>query len=171
MAPGGSPGASVGGPICPVPHPKSAPVNPLEKFGPGLAPTFAYYFLCCVLISIPVGSQLLGSTFDPRAFAWGVPLAAILGSIGAWANHSKTIEITTKKPRNLEQDLQKILEEWHFAPAIAAPDDPLPKGTTVYQNTSRWRWMSGKVFVNIQGNRVAIASRARLVERIQQRLS
>lgn len=146
-------------------------MNPLDKFGPGLAPTFAYYFLCCVLISIPVGSQLLGSSFDPRAFAWGVPLAALIGALGARANHSKTIEITAQKPRRLEQDLQRLLEEWKFARAIASPDDDLPKGTIVYQNTSRWRWMSGKVFVNIQGNRIAIASRARLVERIQQRLS
>jgi hypothetical protein len=150
-------------------------VNPPEKFGPGLAPTFAYYFLCCVLISIPVGSQLLGSPFDPRAFAWGVPIAAIVGAIGAKANHSKTIEITTKKPQRLEQDLQKLLEGWQFTRAIAPTDTQaaggLPKGTIVYQNTSRWRWMSGKVFVNIQGNRVAIASRARLVERIQHHLS
>jgi len=160
--------------------PSTAPVNPLEKSGPGLVPTFAYYFLCCVLIGVPVGSQLLGSPFDPRAFAWGVPLAAIIGAIGAKANHSKTIEITTKKPQRLEQDLQRLLEGWQFTRMIAATEgdraegadaNGLPKGTIVYQNTSRWRWMSGKVFVNIQGNRVAIASRARLVERIQHHLS
>ena len=143
----------------------------MQKFGPGIAPTFAYYFLCCTLISTAVGSQLLSSPFDPRAFTLGVPIAAIVGGLGAYFNHSKSIELAAKKPRDLQKNLENLLKDWKFEQINRADSDSLPKGTIVYQNTSPWRWMSGKVFVNIQGNRVSIASRSRLVDRIQKHLS
>lgn len=144
--------------------------------GPGFWIVFSYYSFSTIAIGTVVGSRLLHTSaiLDPVAFQNTVPLAIVVGLVAAYFNRTERLEIRGRNAASLTADIHNSLTELGFE-SSDSQDDPSQGGPSqddyvIYQQSSRWRSLSGSIIVQIQDDSATIISRASVIARLRKRL-
>ncbi|HIK46448.1 MAG TPA: hypothetical protein IGR64_16435 [Leptolyngbyaceae cyanobacterium M65_K2018_010] len=135
--------------------------------GPGFGVTFLYYFLGTALVTTLLARQTLGVALDTGVpTQLGLLCGGVGGMLGALVNRSRTLVLACPSQKKFQLQLTTLLAEMGYSPAL----EEAPDGLLVYQRSALGQWLSGKVYVQIEGNRAHIRSRATHLRRLQKRL-
>jgi hypothetical protein len=133
--------------------------------GPGYALTFLYYFSITIVLVGLVGTQGLGYGWDDRAlYQVAVPFALLVGSIGAYFNQSITLTIPHQSPATCQKQLQDHLQTLGYTETIQV------ETTTVYSRPGLSKWLSGKVFLQLEPKQAMISGRSGTINRLEKLL-
>lgn len=137
------------------------------QFGPGFLPTFLYYFTSTAVIFALVASQALGislqSTVPQQIGAVG---GLVAGLLGAALNRTVALTVPVQNQQALLGELNQALALMGYRQQAALENNVL-----VYERSGLSRFLSGKVFVQLEAETVTIASRAIQVKAIRRRVA
>ncbi len=143
------------------------PAQPLEvaqklPTGPGLAVTFLYYFVGSVLVAnlLARNSSAYGLTTSiPKELA--LLVAALGGLLGAYFNHSTTLEIPIPSPKAFLCLLEATLTPLGYE--LESDID----GIRTYRRPALQQLLSGKIYVEVQPKLAILSSRASQLRRLR----
>lgn len=146
----------------------SAEQKPEPLPGPGVFPTFLYYFSATALI-VTYGASAglnigLTSGFPLQS---GILTGLIAGCAGAYFSHttSFTIDIPApKRAREILENVEAVLHEQGFEYKLDID------GYKVYERPIVRTLFAGKVFLKVEAKQVLLASRARTIRQLKPHL-
>jgi len=133
--------------------------------GPGLTPTFLYYFVATTTIVIFVLSRGVETPIplvNPAQFSLLCGLLA--GAIGAYFNSHDTVELALKNRGALLKKLKDCLASMGYAETSQV------EGVTIYERPAPSKFFSGKIFVQIEDKTATIAGRSNRIRALKKRL-
>ncbi len=133
------------------------------QFGPGLVATFLYYFTsAAVAVSFVVArSTGLGlETGIPQQF--GAISGLVAGAIGVYFNRTAQFSLSVQSQKKWLSRVESALAPYGYQ--LVLTEDNL----RVYEREGWSKWFSGRIFVQIEGSEVTIASRAATVRALKQ---
>jgi len=133
--------------------------------GPGFAATFLYYFATTGVIFTLVAMQGLGlSTTSGLPQQLGIAGGVVAGLIGAYFNRTLTITVPFQNRKKFLATLETALNAMGYQ-QVTEEDD-----SRVYQRSNLSKWLSGKIYVQLEKNQATIASRAVHIRQLQKGL-
>ncbi|NJL40076.1 MAG: hypothetical protein HC899_27450 [Leptolyngbyaceae cyanobacterium SM1_4_3] len=135
------------------------------QFGPGFGATFLYYFTSTAILFTLVSSQALGVDMGsgiPQQV--GLVGGLVAGLMGAYFNRTTTLSVTFKGKKAFLANLNTVLSQMGYQQK-SEEDDLL-----VYERSALGRFLSGKVYVQIEPEKATIASRSLQLKRIQKQI-
>jgi hypothetical protein len=131
--------------------------------GPGFFSTFLFYFVGATLIAAFVLSQGadLGSVNPLQP---GILFGLLAGLVGAYFNHHETATIAMTNRGAFIQKLKTTLTEINYEETGRVEE------FTVYQRSIPSRFLSGKLFVQLEKNHALFSGRSSLIKLLKQRL-
>lgn len=133
------------------------------QFGPGFLPTFLYYFVSTAVIVTLVAVKGMGMGVDtgiPQQF--GILGGLVAGVLGTYINQTTTFSVQFKNKKKFLEELETALNQMGYEQT--SEED----GIRVYERSTFRRAFAGKVYVQLEGNSVTIASRAANIRRLRQ---
>lgn len=132
------------------------------QFGPGLLPTFLYYFTGTAVILSFVTLKALHIGIDTgipqEVGAIGGLLAGVLGS---YFNRTLSFSVPIQGKKKFRNQLETILSQMGYQQTGEE------EGVLIFERSASSGFFSGRVFVQIEGDMMTIASRASTVRRIK----
>ncbi len=139
------------------------------SFGPGLWPTFVYYFVSATLIAFLAIAQSLDtqseSGLPTNPYVGAILFGLLSGAIGSYFNRNVTISLPVSNQKAFRQRLTEILTNSGFQATGEL------EGFTVYQRPKMSAIFSGKLFVYVSNDTATISGRASKVKALQKLLS
>ncbi len=133
--------------------------------GPGLIPTFLYYFVGTTLIVAFVVSQQTDVSLTTSApYQVGTLFGLLAGLTGAYFNRSVTMTESFVDAPAFTKKLVAALTDMGFE-AQSTID-----AFTVYERSSLSRFFSLKLLVQLEPNTATIAGRSNTIKQLRQRL-
>ncbi|HIK56125.1 MAG TPA: hypothetical protein IGS37_13305 [Synechococcales cyanobacterium M55_K2018_004] len=136
------------------------------QFGPGFFPTFLYYFSSTGLVFALVMMAATGASL-----ASGLPqevglVGGLLGGlVGAYFNRTMLYTLPVNSEKKFWKSVEETLTKLGYIQT--AEED----GVRVYQRSGLSKYLSGRVFVTVEGQEAAIASRAVQIRSLKKLLS
>lgn len=140
----------------------------MQQFGPGFLATFLYYFASTAVLSTLVASKALGiSTTTGLPQQVGMALGLFAGLLGGYFNRTISFDIPYKNRQATVKAVTTALESLGYQEVNEAED------VTTYQRSSMARFLSGKVYVQVDSDqsRLTIASRTIQIRSLRKKLS
>ncbi len=139
------------------------------SFGPGLWPTFLYYFVSATLIAFLAIAQSLDSQsatgLPTNPYVGAILFGLLSGAIGTYFNRNVTLSLPVTNQKVFRQRLTEVLTNSGFQ---VTGDF---QGFTIYQRPKLSAIFSGKLFVQVGKDSATIAGRASKVKALQKLLS
>lgn len=153
------------------------------EFGPGAVATFLYYFASAAVAITFVMARSTGlglGTGLPEQF--GGLGGLIAGGLGVYFNRTAQFSLPLQGRKRFLNELDSTLAQYGYQPlegealeqftlgsSGSAPDHaPDQSGSLrVYERSGASRWLSGRIFVQIEAERVTFASRAGTVRALK----
>jgi hypothetical protein len=135
------------------------------QFGPGFSATFLYYFTSTAVLFALVSSQALGVGMGsgiPQQV--GLVGGLVAGLMGAYFNRTTTLSVTFKGKKAFLANLNNVLSQMGYQQK-SEEDDLL-----VYERSALSKFLSGKVYVQLEPEKATIASRSIQLKRIQKQI-
>jgi hypothetical protein len=137
--------------------------------GPGVIPTFLYYFTSTTLIVVFVISRGLDPTeqfaISNNPFPIGIVLGVVAGGLGAYFNRYESVEVPIK---NRGADLKLLTETLATLGYTEAEKiDPV----TVYERPFPRNIFAGKLLIRINENSVEVSGRANRIRAFRKMIS
>lgn len=133
--------------------------------GPGFAATFLYYFAATGVIFTLVAMQGMGfSSASGLPQQLGLAGGLIAGLIGAYFNRTITIAIPFQNQKKFKATLEATLNAMGYQ-QVSEEDD-----IRIYERSNLSRWLSGKIYVQLEKDQATIASRAVHIRQLQKGL-
>lgn len=132
------------------------------QFGPGFLPTFLYYFATTAIVFTLVVAKGTGAGMDtglPQQV--GAIGGVVAGLIGAYFNQTKTISVKFQNQKTFLKQLEQALNQMGYQ-QVAEED-----GIRIYERLNLAKWLSGKIYVQLEQNTATIASRATHIRGLQ----
>lgn len=136
------------------------------RFGPGGLSTFLYYFASTAVVFTLLSAQSIGvglETGIPEQV--GVVGGLVAGLMGTFYNRTVTLSLPVKNQTAFLAKLNEVLNRLGYQQQEARED-----GVLVYQRSSFRKFLSGKVYVQIENKTATIASRSVHIKAIQRSL-
>jgi hypothetical protein len=132
------------------------------ELGPGIVPTFLYYFVGGTLIAALVASQGIVEVSNPVQI--GLPFGLFAGLVGTYFNRSElwTVPYTNKKA--FTEKLATVLTD------LGYQETSTVEGYTVYARSQLNQITTGKVLVQLEECSAAIIARASTIRTLKQQL-
>ena len=133
--------------------------------GPGITPTFLYYFLGAFAVCTGLATQALHvsiGTGIPSQL--GLILGILGGVVGTYFNRSTQVTLPYKGIKQLKNYLEPTLTEMGYT-LQQSEDDVL-----IYQRDQIRQWLSGRIYIYLQGKTATIMSRALHIRDLKKRL-
>jgi len=133
--------------------------------GPGLLPTFLYYFVGTTLIAAFVVAQATDTRLDVgNPYQVGILFGLLAGGVGTYFNRyiSITLSLQTKAAT---RQLETALSEMGYAQTSAFDD------YKIYERPIPSKFFSGKFILQFDQDQVAIAGRASSIKALQRKLT
>lgn len=135
------------------------------QFGPGFGVTFLYYFTSTAVLFTLVSSQALGTGMGsgiPQQV--GLMGGLVAGLMGAYFNRTTTLSVTFKGKKAFLSNLNNVLGQMGYQQK-SEEDDLL-----VYERSALGKFLSAKVYVQLEPEKATIASRSIQLKRIQKQI-
>lgn len=135
--------------------------------GPGVLPTFLYYFVGTTLIVVLLISQGVGNPAladAGNAFTVGIVFGLLAGGVGTYFNRHELLTIPIKNQKTFGQTMNTVLADMGFTATEQVEE------VTVYQRPIPSRFFSGKLFVQLDKDTLTLSGRSRLVRSLQKKL-
>ncbi len=133
--------------------------------GPGLIPTFLYYFVVMTLITAFVVSQQTDMSLATGApYQIGILFGLLAGSTGAYFNRTVSITAAVSDGKAFTQTLTAALSELGFEQKTTIDT------FTVYERSALGGLFATKVLVELEGKAATISGRSRIIKQLQQHL-
>jgi hypothetical protein len=138
------------------------------QFGPGFSATFLYYFASVSLLFTVVTVQGMGIGYEtgiPQGV--GVVTGLLAGLVGAYFNRTIVKVIPLQGKKKMLATLESTLTQMGYQQVSEA------ENTKIYERSGFSKWLSGKVFVQVdpkQLDQLTIASRAVQIRQIRKQL-
>ena len=133
--------------------------------GPGLIPTFLYYFVVMTLIAAFVVSQQTDMSLATGApYQVGLLFGLLAGLTGAYFNRNVSITAAVSDAKTFMQTLTATLSELGFEQQTTI------NAFTVYKRSSLGGLFATKVLVEIEAKAANISGRSHIIKQLQQRL-
>jgi len=133
--------------------------------GPGLIPTFLYYFVVMTLITAFVVSQQTDMSLATGApYQLGILFGLLAGLTGAYFNRNVSITAAVSNAKAFTQTLTATLSELGFEQQTTI------NAFTVYKRSSLGGLFATKVLVEIEAKAANISGRSHIIKQLQQRL-
>jgi len=133
--------------------------------GPGLIPTFLYYFVIMTLITAFVVSQQTDMSLATGApYQVGILFGLLAGLTGAYFNRNVSITAAVSDAKTFMQTLTATLSELGFEQQTTI------NAFTVYKRSSLGGLFATKVLVEIEATAATISGRSHIIKQLQQRL-
>ena len=133
--------------------------------GPGLIPTFLYYFVVMTLIAAFVVSQQTDMSLATGApYQVGLLFGLLAGLTGAYFNRNVSITAAVSDAKAFTQTLTASLSELGFEQQTTI------NAFTVYKRSSLGGLFATKVLVEIEAKAANISGRSHIIKQLQQRL-
>lgn len=132
------------------------------QFGPGFLPTFLYYFTSTAILITLIASKGMGFGMDtglPQQL--GLAGGVIAGGLGAYFNRTTTLSVQFRNRKTFFNELERTLKQLGYQ---RTSED---EGLYIYERSNLSKWLSGKIFVQMEGNSATIASRATNIRQLQ----
>ena len=155
-------------------------VNPMQ-FGPGPVPTFLYYFTSMAVLSILITVRALDiSTTTGIPQAIGTLGGLLAGGLGVYFNRTISYTLSIQSQKKFLNQLLPILtqmgyelvleEEFASEEELVAKEDISEEDTVqIYERSAGMsRWISGRVFVQLEEKTATIAGRAVTMRKLKQ---
>lgn len=140
------------------------------QYGPGFWATFLYYFASTAFVFSLVTMQGLGVGMDtglPQQV--GLVGGLISGLIGGYFNRTMTLEVPVKNKKVFLKTVKATLAQLGYQEkqdqTQEAEDDIL-----VYERQGLGKFLSGKVYIQIDKNSATIASRAGQMRKLRKEM-
>ncbi|WP_143467750.1 hypothetical protein [Leptolyngbya ohadii] len=134
------------------------------QFGPGVLPTFLYYFTATAVIVGFVtikGLHFGADTGVPQVM--GTIAGLIAGSLGTYRNRTTTLQLPVQSKKKFMNQLESTLNQMGYQ-KTAEEDEVLTF------ERSAGTLSPSKIYVQLEGETVTIASRARILRQVKQAL-
>ncbi|MBD2075208.1 hypothetical protein H6F86_15150 [Phormidium sp. FACHB-592] len=133
--------------------------------GPGLIPTFLYYFVVMTLITAFVVSQQTDISLATGApYQVGILFGLLAGLTGAYFNRNVSITAAVSDAKAFNQTLTATLSELGFEKEATIDS------FTVYKRSALSGLFTTKVLVEIEAKAATISGRSHIIKQLQQRL-
>lgn len=133
--------------------------------GPGLVPTFLYYFVGTTLIVAFVVSQQTDLSLDTGApYLVGILFGLFAGLTGAYFNRSLAFAAPFSDAAAFSQTLTQTLVAMGFEEQAATAD------CLVYERASLSGFFTVKVLVQVEANAAIISGRASIIKQLRKQL-
>ncbi|MBD2035592.1 hypothetical protein H6F76_11235 [Leptolyngbya sp. FACHB-321] len=132
--------------------------------GPGLIPTFLYYFVVTTLITAFVVSQQTDMMATGAPYQVGILFGLLAGLTGAYFNRNVSITAAVNDAKAFTQTLTTTLSELGFEQQTTIDS------FTVYKRSSLGGLFATKVLVEIEAKAATISGRSHIIKQLQQRL-
>lgn len=136
------------------------------KFGPGALATFLYYFSSTAVVFTLVSMQSLNTGLSsglPQQFGL---LGGLLGGlVGMYFNRTVTLSVPVSSEKAFFKNLDRVLAQMGYKQA--AQDD----NVRTYERTGLSKFLSGRVYVLVDKDEAAIASRSIQIKALKKLLS
>ncbi|PSN14131.1 hypothetical protein C7271_21925 [filamentous cyanobacterium CCP5] len=140
--------------------------EPTLPRGPGWGMTFLYYFSSTALVTTFLALKTLDVSLDtgiPNQL--GLVAGLVGGSLGAYVNHNKTIEIPYKNSKGFLKRLEGILADMGYT-----QDPDVKADFNAYRRPLLRQLFSGRIYVQCLGDRAVIAGRSLQLKALKNRL-
>jgi hypothetical protein len=135
------------------------------QFGPGFLPTFLYYFTGATIIFTLLAVKGLGLSLETGIPAQlGVVSGLIVGGVGTYLNQTTTFSIQFRDRKKFLKELKTSLNELGYEPTSEVD------GIQIYERSSVRKLLSGRIYIQLEGNQATIAGRAASMRRLQKAL-
>lgn len=135
------------------------------KFGPGALATFLYYFSSTAVVFTLVSMQSLNTGLSsglPQQFGL---LGGLLGGlVGMYFNRTVTLAVPVKSEKAFFKNLDGVLAQMGYK--LAAQEDNM----RTYERTGLSKFLSGRVYVLVEKDEAAIASRSIQIQALKKLL-
>jgi len=132
--------------------------------GPGLLPTFLYYFVATTLIVAIAVSQGTGTSLETgNPYQVGIAFGLVAGLLGTYFNRYVTISVPLKTKaarRNLSDTLN----------TMGYVETNQLEGITVYERSALSKFFGGKYLVQIEQDTATISGRSSRIKALQKKL-
>ncbi len=147
-----------------------------REFGPGAAATFLYYFASTAVAITFVMSRSTGlgvGTGLPEQV--GAVGGLVAGLLGLYFNRTAQFSLPLQGRKKFLNELDTVLAQYGYQPV---PSDQLEQLTAetsgslrVYERSGASKWLSGRIFVQVEDQQVTLASRAGTVRALKKILA
>ncbi|NJN85999.1 MAG: hypothetical protein HC881_06390 [Leptolyngbyaceae cyanobacterium SL_7_1] len=135
------------------------------QFGPGFLATFLYYFSTTAIVFALVSYKALGVGFDTQIPQQIGLLGGVLaGLVGGYFNRTRSFTVSYTNQKTFVAQLNDQLTQLGYQPQEPRDD------VLVYERSALGKYLSGKVFVQLENGTATIASRSVQLSRIQKQL-
>jgi hypothetical protein len=135
------------------------------QFGPGFLATFLYYFSTTAIVFALVSYNALGVGFDTQIPQQIGLLGGVLaGLMGGYFNRTRSFTVPYTDQKTFLAQLNEQLSQLGYQPQESVED------VWVYERSALGKYLSGKVFVQLENGTATIASRSIQLNRIQNHL-
>lgn len=139
--------------------------------GPGFAATFLYYFATTGIIFTLVAMQGMGlSTVSGVPQQLGIAGGVVAGLVGAYFNRSQTIAVPLQNQKQFLATLEPALNAMGYQQVSAADNVHIADNVRIYARSNLSKWLSGKIYVELDQDKATIASRAIHIRQLQKGL-
>lgn len=133
--------------------------------GPGFAATFLYYFATTGIIFTLVAMQSMElSTASGVPQQLGIAGGVVAGLVGVYFNRSQTIAIPLQNQKQFLATLEPALNAMGYQQTSEADN------IRIYERSNLSKWLSGKIYVQLEKDQATIASRAIHIRQLQKGL-
>lgn len=135
------------------------------QFGPGFLATFLYYFSTTAIVFALVSYKALGVGFDtqiPQQI--GILGGLLAGSMGGYFNRTRAFTVAFSNRKTFLAHLNDVLSQQGYQ--LQEPVDDV----LIYERSALGKYLSGKVFVQLEADNATIASRSVQLRSIQKKL-
>ncbi|MBF2083379.1 hypothetical protein [Thermoleptolyngbya sp. C42_A2020_037] len=140
------------------------------QFGPGFTATFLYYFASTALVFTLVTALSLDTAIAGVPQQVGLMGGLLGGLIGAYFNRSVSVELPFKSKKTFWKQLDPILSDLGYRLREDALETEGTEEIRVYEREGLQKALSGKIYVQLEGNTATLAGRAVQVKAIRKRL-
>lgn len=152
---------------------ESAPPLEAEGVGPGFTATFLYYFTSATLLATLVATKGLALSLGtglPQQLGLGVGLAA--GAVGGYFNRTVALSMAAPNTARTRAKVESALSEMGYSlDESEPPADGAGAPLNVYVRSPLRRLLSGRIYIQQDGNQLTVASRAGHIRQLQRRLN
>jgi hypothetical protein len=132
------------------------------QFGPGVLPTFLYYFTATSLIVGFVtirGLHLAPETGVPQVV--GAIAGLIAGGLGAYFNRTATLTVSVQSKKKFLNQLESTLSQMGYQKTVEEDE-------VFTFERSAGTLSPSRIYVQLEGETATIASRARILRQVKQ---
>jgi hypothetical protein len=135
------------------------------QFGPGFLPTFLYYFTTTGILFALIASKGMGLSVNSGIPGQlGLVSGLVAGLLGAYFNRTTTLDVQFQSQKKFLTELETTLTAMGYQ--LASQEEDL----RVYERSNLSKWLSGKLYVQMEANRATIASRAGTMRCLQKQI-